>query len=81
MNSVKGNRWPDTVAPLTLAELPDGCVVNVITRVGGQIIYFQYRPAGGGRAPELSYGRAHISALKPFVLAGDVETDSKSPRE
>lgn len=65
MIPMSGRGWPDSVPLLTLAELQDGSVVNLIGRAGQQVVYLQYSPAGGGAAPELSVGRAHVSGVRP----------------
>lgn len=83
MIPMSGRGWPEKVPLLTLAELQDGSVVNLIGRAGQQVVYLQYSPAGGGAAPELSVGRAHISALCPvaptFVLSSGAPRQKKFP--
>lgn len=66
MIKMGGDQWPEQVPILTLAQLLDGSIVNLMARVEGQVVYLYYSPAGGGHAPIPHIARAHLSNVAPL---------------
>lgn len=66
MIQMGGDQWAEQVPVLTLAQLLDGSIVNLVARVEGQVVYLYYSPAGGGHSPIAHLARAHLSNVSPL---------------